>query len=53
MNEIIDKQTLSQNSERSMSSSSRQRSVSVMQMINSQTNNAFNVLRNRLSIRVF
>jgi hypothetical protein len=35
MNEIIDKRTLSQNLERSMSSSSRQRSVSVMQMFSS------------------
>jgi hypothetical protein len=50
MNEIIDKQTLSQNSERNMSSSSRQRSVSVVQMISRQTSNAFDVLRNRSSI---
>ncbi len=51
MNEIIDKRTLSQNLERSMSSSSRQRSVSVVQMFSSQTNNAFDVLRNRSNTR--
>ncbi len=51
MNEIIDKRTLSQNFERSMSSSSRQRSVSVVQMFSSQTSNAFDVLRNRSSTR--
>ncbi len=51
MNEIIDKQTLSQNLERSISLSSRQRSVSVMQMFNNQTSNAFDVLKNRLSTR--
>jgi hypothetical protein len=51
MNEIIDKRTLSQNLERSMSSSSRQRSVSVVQMFSSQTSNAFDVLRNRSSTR--
>jgi hypothetical protein len=51
MNEIIDKRTLSQNLERSMSSSSCQQSVSVMQMFSSQTNNAFDVLRNRLNTR--
>jgi hypothetical protein len=44
MNEIIDKQTLSQNLERSMSSSSRQRSVNVVQVFSSQTSNAFDVL---------
>jgi hypothetical protein len=49
MNEIIDKRTLTQNLERSMSSSSRQRSVSVVQMFNSQTSNAFDVLKNRSS----
>jgi GTPase Era involved in 16S rRNA processing len=53
MNEIIDKRTLSQSLERSMSSSSRQRSVSVVLMISSQTSNAFDVLRNRLSTRAF
>jgi hypothetical protein len=53
MNEIINKRTLSQNFERSMSSSSRQRSVSVMQMFSSQTNNAFDVLKNRLNTRTF
>jgi hypothetical protein len=51
MNEIIDKRTLSQNLERSMSSSSRQRSVSVMQMFSSQTSNAFDVLKNRSNTR--
>jgi hypothetical protein len=53
MNEIIDKRTLSQSLERSMSSSSRQRSVSVVQMFNSQTSNAFDVLKNRLNTRAF
>ncbi len=53
LNEIIDKRTLSQNLERSMSSSSRQRSVSVVQMFSSQTSNALNVLRNRLNTRAF
>jgi hypothetical protein len=51
MNEIINKRTLSQNLERSMSSSSRQRSVSVMQMFSSHTSNAFDVLKNRSSTR--
>jgi hypothetical protein len=51
VNEIIDKRTLSQNFERSMSSSSRQRSVSVVQMFSNQTSNAFDVLRNRSSMR--
>ncbi len=49
MNEIIDKRTLSQSLERSMSSSSRQRSISVVQMFSSQMNNAFDVLKNRLN----
>ncbi len=49
MNEIIDKQTLSQNLERSMSSFSRQRSVSVVQMLSNQTSNAFDILKNRLN----
>jgi hypothetical protein len=53
MNEIIDKRTLSQSLERNMSSFSRQRSVSVMQMFNNQTNNAFDVLRNRSNTRTF
>ncbi len=51
MNEIIDKRTLSQNLERSMSSSSRQRSVSVMQMFSNQTSNTFDVLTNRSNTR--
>ncbi len=51
MNEIIDKRTLSQSFEQSMSSSSRQRSVSVVQIFSSQTSNAFDVLRNRSSTR--
>ncbi len=53
VNEIIDKRTLSQNFDRSMSSSSRQRSVSVVLMISSQTSNAFDVLKNRSSTRAF
>jgi hypothetical protein len=51
VNEITDKQTLSQNLERSMSPSSRQRSVSVVQMFSSQTSNAFDVLKDRSSTR--
>jgi hypothetical protein len=51
MNEIIDKRTLSQNLERSMSSFSRQRSVNVVQMFSNQTSNAFDVLKNRSSTR--
>ncbi len=51
INEITEKQTLSQNSKRSMSLSFRQRSVSVMQMISSQSNNAFDVLKNSFSTR--
>ncbi len=51
VNEIIDKRTLSQNLERSMSSFSRQRSVSVVLMISNQTSNAFDVLKNRLNTR--
>jgi hypothetical protein len=53
MNEIIDKRTLSQSFERSMSSSSRQRSVSVVQIFSSQTSNAFDVLRDRSSTQTF
>jgi hypothetical protein len=51
VNEIINKRTLSQNLERSMSLSSRQRSVNVVQMFSSQTSNAFDVLRDRSSTR--
>ncbi len=53
MNKIIDKRTLSQNFERSMSSSWRQRSVSVVQMFSSQTSNAFDVLKNHSNTRAF
>ncbi len=49
VNKIIDKRTLSQSSARSMSLSSCQQSVNVVQMFNNQTNNAFDVLRNRSS----
>ncbi len=35
-----------------MSSLSRQRSVNVMQIVNSQMNNAFNVLKNRLNSKI-
>jgi hypothetical protein len=51
INEITSKRTLSQNLDRSMSSSFRQRFVSVVQIINSQTSNAFDVLRNHSSTR--
>ncbi len=53
MNEIIDKRTLLQSFKRSMSSFSRQRSVNLVQMFSSQTNNAFDVLKNRSSMRAF
>ncbi len=53
VNEITSKRTLFQDLERSMSSSSRQRSVSVVQISNNQTSNAFDVLKNRSSIRAF
>jgi hypothetical protein len=53
MNKIIDKRTLSQSLERSMSSFSRQRNVNVVQMFNNQTNNTFDVLKNRLNTRMF
>jgi hypothetical protein len=53
INEIMNKRTLSQKSDRSMSSSFRQRSVSVVQMISNQTNNAFDVLRNHSNTRAF
>ncbi len=52
MNEITEKRTLSQKSKRNISSSSRQHSVNVMQIISSQINNAFNVLRNRSNSRI-
>jgi hypothetical protein len=52
VNEITEKQTLSKSSRRSMSSSSRQRSVSIVQIANSQINNAFDVLRNRSNSRI-
>jgi hypothetical protein len=51
VDEITEKRTLSQSSERSMSSSFRQRSVSVVQMTSSQTSNAFDVLKNHSSTR--
>jgi hypothetical protein len=52
INEITKKRTLSKNSRRSMSSSSRQRSVSIVQIANNQINNAFDVLRNRSNSRI-
>jgi hypothetical protein len=45
MNEIIKIKTLSQKTKRSLSSSSRQHSVSVVQIANSQINNVFNMLK--------
>jgi hypothetical protein len=51
INEITEKRTLSQNSERSMSLSFCQRSISVVQIINNQLNNAFDVLKNHSSTR--
>jgi hypothetical protein len=52
IDEVTEKRTLSKDSKRSMSSLSRQRSVSVVQVINSQTNNVFDVLRNRSNSRI-
>jgi hypothetical protein len=51
--EITNKRTLSQNFDRNMSSSFRQRFVSVVHIINSQTNNAFDVLKDHSSTRAF
>jgi hypothetical protein len=53
VNEIIDKRTLSQSLERSMSSSSHQHNVNVVQMFSKQTSNAFDVLRNRSNTWTF
>jgi hypothetical protein len=52
INEIIEKRTLSKHSKKSMSSSSRQRSVSIVQIVSSQINNAFDVLKNRSNSRI-
>jgi hypothetical protein len=52
INEIIKKRTLSKNSKKSISSSSRQRSVSIVQIVNSQINNAFDVLKNRSNSKI-
>ncbi len=52
VDEVTEKRTLLKDSRRSMSSFSRQRSVSVVQIISSQINNAFDVLRNRSNSRI-
>jgi hypothetical protein len=52
VNEITEKRTFSKDSRRSMSSSSRQRSVNIVQIVSNQINNAFDVLRNRLNTRI-
>ncbi len=52
MNEMTKKRTLLQKSWKNMSSSSCQRSINVMQIINNQINNAFNVLKNRSNSKV-
>ncbi len=52
VDEVTEKRTLSKNSKRSMSSSSRQRSVSIVQIASSQINNAFDVLKNRSNSRI-
>ncbi len=49
---ITEKRRLSKNSKKSMSSSSRQQSVSIVQIVSSQINNAFDVLRNRSNSRI-
>ncbi len=51
INEIINKRTLFQRSDRSMSSSFRQRFVSVVQMISNRTSNAFDVLKDHSNTR--
>jgi hypothetical protein len=51
INEITSKRTLSLKSDRSMSSSFRQRFVNVVQMISSQTSNAFDVLKDHSNTR--
>jgi hypothetical protein len=52
INEITEKRTFSKDSKRSMSSSSRQRRVNIVQIVSSQINNAFDVLRNRSNSRI-
>jgi hypothetical protein len=52
IDEITEKRTFSKDSKKSMSSFLRQRSVNVVQVINSQINNAFDVLRNRSNLRI-
>jgi hypothetical protein len=52
INEVTEKRTFSKNSRRSMSSSSRQRSVNIVQIANSQINNAFDVLKDRSNSRI-
>jgi hypothetical protein len=52
IDEDTEKRTFSKDSKRNMSSFSRQRSVSVVQVISSQTNNAFDVLRDRSNSRI-
>jgi hypothetical protein len=52
VNEVTEKRTLSKNSKKSMSSSSRQRNVSIVQIVNNQINNAFDVLKNRSNSRI-
>ncbi len=52
INEITEKRTFSKDSKKSMSSSSRQRSVNIVQIANNQINNAFDVLRNRSNSRI-
>jgi hypothetical protein len=52
VNEITEKRTLLKNSKKSISSSLRQRSVNIVQIVNSQINNAFNVLKDRLNSKI-
>jgi hypothetical protein len=53
INEITKKRTLFQNSKRNMSSSFRQRSINIVQMINNQSSNAFDVVKNHSNTRSF
>jgi pimeloyl-CoA synthetase len=52
INEITEKRTFSKNSKKSISSSSRQRNVNIVQIVSNQINNAFDVLRNRSNSRI-
>jgi hypothetical protein len=52
VNKVTEKPPFSKNSKRNMSSSSRQRSVNIVQIANNQINNAFDVLKNRSNSKI-